>query len=118
MRDTDGYHGITEWKGTSTGFLDHRLFHNGRNFPLCMFLIAVEGSLFYLVNNIYVRERLETFTSIYDADQMSALQAAEVVAVWGQPGNLATTARITPFYLAGILACPLSAMCACSRSVH
>ena len=46
---------ITEWKGTSTGFLDHRLFQHGRNFPLCMFLIAVEGSLFYLVNNIYVR---------------------------------------------------------------
>lgn len=45
----------TEWKGTSRGFLDHRLFENGRNFPLCMFLIAVEGALFYLVNNIWVR---------------------------------------------------------------
>lgn len=45
----------TEWKGTSRGFLDHRLFQNGRNFPLCMFLIAVEGALFYLVNNIWVR---------------------------------------------------------------
>lgn len=44
-----------EWKGTTRGFLDHRLFQNGRNFPLSMFLIAVEGSLFYLINNIYVR---------------------------------------------------------------
>ena len=46
---------LAEWKGTTRGFLDHRLFQNGRNFPLSMFLIAVEGSLFYLINNIYVR---------------------------------------------------------------
>ncbi len=43
---------LYEWKGTATGFLDHRLFKCGRNFPLCLFLIAVEGALFYLMNNI------------------------------------------------------------------
>lgn len=45
--------GNAEWKGTTTGFLDHRLFKHGRNFPLAIFVIAVEGTLFYLVNNIY-----------------------------------------------------------------
>ncbi|GAA5865110.1 hypothetical protein JCM3774_002134 [Rhodotorula dairenensis] len=79
---------LWEWKGTSTGFLDHRLFQNGRNFSLCMFLIAVEGALFYLVNNIF---------------------AAEMNAVWGRPGDLRTTARITPFYLTGVFVCPITA---------
>ena len=40
---------VYEWKGTSTGFLDHRLFSIGRNFPICLVVIAVEGSLFYLM---------------------------------------------------------------------
>ena len=44
---------LYEWKGTRTGFLDHRLFQYGRNLPLCMVLISVEGALFYLMNNIY-----------------------------------------------------------------
>lgn len=48
--------GLYEWKGTSHGFLDHRLFRRGRNFPLTCFLLAVEGSLFYLMNNIYTEE--------------------------------------------------------------
>ncbi|BGP55451.1 hypothetical protein JCM8202v2_003055 [Rhodotorula sphaerocarpa] len=79
---------LWEWKGTSRGFLDHRLFENGRNFPLCMFLIAVEGALFYLVNNIW---------------------AAEANAIWGSPGDLATSARISAFYTTGVLVCPLTA---------
>jgi len=43
-----------EWKGTKVGFLHHALFKEGRNFPIAIFVIAVEGSLFYMINNIYV----------------------------------------------------------------
>lgn len=43
-----------EWKGRNDGFLHHGLFRDGRNFPISMVLVAVEGSLFYLVNNLYV----------------------------------------------------------------
>jgi hypothetical protein len=53
---TDGcFFPSAEWKGTKTGFLHHSLFQDGRNFPIAIFVIAVEGSLFYLINNIYVR---------------------------------------------------------------
>jgi hypothetical protein len=43
-----------EWKGRDDGFLHHALFRNGRNFPISILAIAVEGSLFYLINNLYV----------------------------------------------------------------
>ena len=42
---------------------------------------------------------------------LSVRQAAEVNAVWGHPGDLKTTARIAPFYLLGIVACPVTAWC-------
>ncbi|BGP33028.1 hypothetical protein JCM10296v2_004817 [Rhodotorula toruloides] len=70
--------GFAEWKGTETGFLDHRLFQHGRNFPLSLFLIAVEGSLFYLVNNIY---------------------SSEVNGLWAMPGTMDASARLLPFFL-------------------
>jgi len=69
---------IYEWKGTSTGFLDHRLFRNGRNFPLCMVLIAVEGSLFYLMNNIY---------------------PSQVNGIWAMPGTIDANAYLLPFFM-------------------
>lgn len=69
---------VSEWKGTKTGFLDHRLFQNGRNFPLCMVLIAVEGSLFYLMNNIY---------------------PSQVNGLWEQPGTIKANAYLLPFFM-------------------
>ncbi|KAK4057263.1 hypothetical protein OIO90_001760 [Microbotryomycetes sp. JL221] len=71
---------LYEWKGTSTGFLDHRLFREGRNFPIALVLIAVEGSLFYLINNIYT-------------GQVHNLWAKE-------PGSVLANARILPFFMA------------------
>ncbi|GJN88262.1 hypothetical protein Rhopal_001227-T1 [Rhodotorula paludigena] len=69
---------VYEWKGTSRGFLDHRLFTAGRNFPLSLFLVAVEGSLFYIINNIY---------------------PTEVNSLWAPPGSLEASARLLPFFL-------------------
>ncbi|SGY34004.1 BQ5605_C002g01577 [Microbotryum silenes-dioicae] len=69
---------LYEWLGTSRGFLDHRLFQNGYNFPLGLFLIAVEGSLFYLVNNIY---------------------AQQVFSLWVPTGGVDAGARLLPFFL-------------------
>ncbi|GAA5869827.1 hypothetical protein JCM8547_005853 [Rhodosporidiobolus lusitaniae] len=74
-----------EWKGTSTGFLDHRLFQNGRNFPLSLFLVAVEGSLFYLINNIY---------------------PSEVNGLWASPGTMDANARLLPFFLVIFVVAP------------
>lgn len=41
--------GLFEWKGTKHGILDHALFQGpqGRNFAICMVLIAVEGLTFF-----------------------------------------------------------------------
>lgn len=77
----------TEWKGTTTGFLDHRLFRDGRNFPLAIFVISVEGSLFYLVNNIY-------------SGQVFGLWATQETAI--QQG-----ARLLPFFLVITFISPL-----------
>ncbi|KAK4051413.1 hypothetical protein OIV83_002897 [Microbotryomycetes sp. JL201] len=70
---------LYEWKGTSTGFLDHRLFREGRNFPIALGLIAVEGSLFYLINNIYT---------------------GQVNNLWDKPGTINANARVLPFFMA------------------
>ncbi|KAM0789204.1 hypothetical protein ACM66B_000049 [Microbotryomycetes sp. NB124-2] len=70
---------IYEWKGTTTGFLDHRLFREGRNFPIALGLIAVEGSLFYLINNIYT---------------------GQVNGLWDTPGTINANARVLPFFMA------------------
>ncbi|ORY86666.1 major facilitator superfamily domain-containing protein [Leucosporidium creatinivorum] len=77
---------IYEWKGTSTGFLDHRLFQSGRNFPLAMLLVAVEGSLFYLINNIY---------------------PSEVNGLWAEPGSMNANARLLPFFLVIFAVAPI-----------
>ncbi|BGP57389.1 hypothetical protein JCM8202_005031 [Rhodotorula sphaerocarpa] len=77
---------LYEWKGTSRGFLDHRLFQNGRNFPLSMFLIAVEGSLFYLINNIY---------------------SGEMNGLWAMPGTIDANARLLPFFLVIFVVAPI-----------
>ncbi|KAI4791494.1 MFS general substrate transporter, partial [Aureobasidium sp. EXF-8846] len=77
---------LYEWKGTKTGFLDHRLFQNGRNFPLCMVLIAVEGSLFYLMNNIY---------------------PSQVNGIWEQPGTIKANAYLLPFFMVITVVSPL-----------
>ncbi|KAK4057264.1 hypothetical protein OIO90_001761 [Microbotryomycetes sp. JL221] len=71
---------LYEWKGTSTGFLDHRLFREGRNFPIALCLIAVEGSLFYLINNIYTGQVNSLWTTA--------------------PGSIAANARVLPFFMA------------------
>ncbi|GAA6018948.1 hypothetical protein JCM10207_009210 [Rhodosporidiobolus poonsookiae] len=76
---------LWEWKGTKTGFLDHRLFQNGRNFPLAMFLVAVEGSLFYLINNIY---------------------PTAVNGLWAEPGSMDANARLLPFFLVIFVVAP------------
>ncbi|KAK4051421.1 hypothetical protein OIV83_002905 [Microbotryomycetes sp. JL201] len=70
---------LYEWKGTSTGFLDHRLFKDGRNFPIALVLVAVEGSLFYLINNIYT---------------------GQVNNLWDVPGSINANARVLPFFMA------------------
>ncbi|KAJ9120896.1 hypothetical protein QFC22_002831 [Naganishia vaughanmartiniae] len=44
---------LYEWKGRDDGFIHHELFRHGWNFPIAVFVIAVEGSLFYLLNNIW-----------------------------------------------------------------
>ena len=36
----------TSLAGTSTGILHHELFQNGRNFPMALFIQAVEGFVF------------------------------------------------------------------------
>jgi hypothetical protein len=38
--------GIYEWKGTSTGLLDHRMFEN-RNFPILLAVAFVDGMLLF-----------------------------------------------------------------------
>ena len=38
--------GIYEWKGTSTGLLDHRMFEN-RNFPILLAVAFVDGILLF-----------------------------------------------------------------------
>lgn len=77
---------LYEWKGTKTGFLDHRLFAHGRNFPLCLVLIAVEGSLFYLVNNIY---------------------PSQVNGIWETPGTIKANAYLLPFFMVITVISPL-----------
>ena len=43
--------GISEWKGTKTGFLNHELFRGGRNkgrtFALCVALIFLKGTMLF-----------------------------------------------------------------------
>ncbi|EKD05000.1 hypothetical protein A1Q2_00699 [Trichosporon asahii var. asahii CBS 8904] len=64
---------LYEWKGTSTGFLHHALFQN-RNFPLLMFTMAVEGHMFYAVNNMYSGEVYGLwFTDVSAMKQSAAL---------------------------------------------
>lgn len=75
-----------EWKGTKVGFLHHKLFQNGRNFPLALFLVAVEGAIFYQINNIY---------------------PAEVNALWAPPGSLEASAKLLPFFLILVPVAPL-----------
>ncbi|KPV74788.1 uncharacterized protein RHOBADRAFT_53726 [Rhodotorula graminis WP1] len=70
--------GLYEWRGTKVGFIHHKLFENGRNFPLALFLVAVEGAIFYEINNIY---------------------PAEVNALWAPPGSLEASAKLLPFFL-------------------
>ncbi|GAA5854279.1 hypothetical protein JCM9279_005106 [Rhodotorula babjevae] len=77
---------LYEWKGTKTGFLHHKLFQNGRNFPLALFLVAVEGAIFYQINNIY---------------------PAEVNALWAPPGSLEASAKLLPFFLILVPVAPL-----------
>ncbi|BGO92385.1 hypothetical protein NBRC10512_005070 [Rhodotorula toruloides] len=79
---------LWEWTGTSRGFLDHRLFEQGRNFPLSCFVIAVEGALFFLTNNIY---------------------SAEVNGLWTTPGTLTANAHLLPFYCALFVIAPVMA---------
>ncbi|GFZ47214.1 hypothetical protein JCM24511_04957 [Saitozyma sp. JCM 24511] len=65
---------IWEWKGTSTGFLHHALFKQGRNFPLAVLLCAVEGDIFYLINNIYTNEAFGIwFPTISSLEQSATL---------------------------------------------
>ncbi|USP79338.1 hypothetical protein yc1106_06612 [Curvularia clavata] len=45
--------GLWEWKGTSEGILNHRLFHH-RNLPLSLLLFFTEGLTFQTVNNYFV----------------------------------------------------------------
>ncbi|KAM0789205.1 hypothetical protein ACM66B_000050 [Microbotryomycetes sp. NB124-2] len=77
---------LYEWKGTSTGFLDHRLFREGRNFPIALVLIAVEGSLFYLINNIYT---------------------GQVNNLWDTPGTINANARVLPFFMSVQVIAPI-----------
>ncbi|WWC64330.1 uncharacterized protein I303_106940 [Kwoniella dejecticola CBS 10117] len=79
--------GLWEWKGTSTGFLHHALFRHGWNFPLAVLLCAVEGDIFYLVNNIYT---------------------GEVFGMWfGSKTAMQQNACLLPFYVAVLLVTPL-----------
>ncbi|KAM0750503.1 MFS general substrate transporter [Meredithblackwellia eburnea MCA 4105] len=77
---------IYEWKGTSRGFLDHRLFRNGYNFPLALFLIAVEGAIFYIINNIYPNQ---------------------VYGLWYTSGGTNASSRLLPFFLVIFVVAPI-----------
>ncbi|WWD19962.1 hypothetical protein CI109_104435 [Kwoniella shandongensis] len=78
--------GVWEWKGTSTGFLHHALFNDGWNFALAVLLCAVEGDIFYLVNNIYT---------------------GEVFGLWfGTRPAMQQNAALLPFYVAVLIATP------------
>lgn len=81
---------LYEWKGTKTGFLDHRLFQNGRNFPLCLFLISVEGALFYLMNNLY---------------------PSETNGLWAPAGSIQASAQLLPFFLVILVVAPIMTYC-------
>ncbi|KAH8658501.1 major facilitator superfamily domain-containing protein [Xylariales sp. PMI_506] len=76
---------LYEWKGTSRGFMDHRLFDQGRNFPTALFIMSVEGSLFYLINNIY---------------------SAQANGLWASAGSMEACARILPFYVVVTIVSP------------
>ncbi|KAF1923174.1 putative siderophore iron transporter [Didymella exigua CBS 183.55] len=59
--------GAWEWKGTKSGILDHRLFF-GRDFPLAIMAMFVEGLAFFAVTNYFVYElvilhRMDSFTA-------------------------------------------------------
>ena len=47
--------GIYEWKGTSTGLLDHRMFKN-RNFPILLAVAFVDGILLFGYLNFVPQE--------------------------------------------------------------
>lgn len=81
---------LYEWKGTSTGFLHHALFQN-RNFPLLMFTMAVEGHMFYAVNNMY---------------------SGEVYGLWfTDVSAMKQSAALLPFFASVMVVTPLVAFC-------
>ncbi|KAH8083141.1 major facilitator superfamily domain-containing protein [Filobasidium floriforme] len=86
---------IYEWKGTETGFLHHSLFQDGRNFPIAIFVIAVEGSLFYLINNIY---------------------PSQVFTIWVPAGGVKAGAHLLPFFMVCTAISPLMSLYVTRRS--
>lgn len=76
---------LYEWKGTSRGFMDHRLFKEGRNWPLLLFIISVEGALFYLYNNVFT---------------------AQMNGIWAPPGSVEAGAKTLPFFMAVMVLAP------------
>ncbi|KAJ5728877.1 uncharacterized protein N7483_003385 [Penicillium malachiteum] len=54
--------GLYEWKFTSRGIFDHRLFHT-RNFPILLFVCIVDGMLLLGVNVLYAQQIAGLFTT-------------------------------------------------------
>jgi MFS family permease len=59
---------LYEWKFTKIGMLHHGLFSRGRNFPIALFGITVEGIVFFASNNYYGYET----AVVYEKDQFTA----------------------------------------------
>lgn len=81
---------LYEWKGRDDGFLHHGLFRDGRNFPISMVLVAVEGSLFYLINNLY---------------------SNQVYSLWQTGGGIIAACWLIPFYLTISFLGPFLSLC-------
>jgi len=54
--------GLYEWRFTTSGLLDHRMFGNA-NFPILLFVCAIDGMLLLGVNVIYAQEIADLFTT-------------------------------------------------------
>jgi MFS family permease len=65
-----GAFGVWEWRGTTEGIFDHRLFRDSRNFPILLLVCVVDGMLLLGVNVLFAQEVATLFTT--DAMQIAA----------------------------------------------
>ncbi|KAK4049328.1 hypothetical protein OIV83_004265 [Microbotryomycetes sp. JL201] len=73
--------GVWEWKGTRQGLLHHGMFKGGRNFPVALAAMALEGVIFF---------------------NILAFVPVAASALWQPQDSFLASAYIAPFYLASI----------------